>query len=150
MTQRRAFAQEDINSLASATVATTRNVDYKDIDLSFTAKTTSGEIFKKRNAAAVKQAVKTLVMTNLLEKPFKPEFGGDIQGMLFELADDRASVSIRRNIVSNIKRYEPRAKIISLDVNPTPDNNSIEVTLIFKIVNTEEVVNFTTTLSRLR
>mgnify|MGYP001393784316 FL=1 len=150
MALRRAFAQEDINSLATANVATTRNVDYKDIDLTFTAKTTSGEIFKKNNAAAVKQAVKTLIMTNLLEKPFKPEFGGDIQGMLFELADDRASVTIRRNIVSNLKRYEPRAKIISLDVEAKPDNNAIAVDLTFKIVNTEEVVNFSTTLSRLR
>ena len=50
MALRRAFAQEDINSLATANV-TTRNVDYKDIDLTFTAKTTSGEIFKKTNAA---------------------------------------------------------------------------------------------------
>lgn len=150
MALRRAFAQEDINSLATANVATTRNVDYKDIDLSFTAKTTSGEIFKKNNAAAVKQAVKTLVMTNLMEKPFKPEFGGDIQGMLFELADDRASVTIKRNIVSNISRYEPRAKIVSLDVVAQPDRNSIAVDLTFKVVNTEEVVNFTTTLSRLR
>ena len=150
MALRRAFAQEDINSLATANVATTRNVDYKDIDLTFTAKTTSGEIFKKTNAAAVKQAVKTLVMTNLLEKPFKPEFGGDIQGMLFELADDRASVTIKRNIVSNISRYEPRAKIVSLDVVSQPDRNSIAVDLTFKVVNTEEVVNFTTTLSRLR
>ena len=150
MALRRAFAQEDINSLATANVATTRNVDYKDIDLTFTAKTTSGEIFKKTNAAAVKQAVKTLVMTNLMEKPFKPEFGGDVQGMLFELADDRTSVTIRRNIVSNLKRYEPRAKIISLDVEAKPDNNSIAVDLTFKIVNTEEVVNFSTTLSRLR
>ena len=58
-------------------------------------------------------------MTNLMEKPFKPEFGGDIQGMLFELADDR-DVTIRRNIVSNLKRYEPRAKIISLDVEGNP------------------------------
>ena len=53
MALRRAFAQEDINSLATASVATTRNVDYKDIDLTFTAKATSGEIFKKTDAAAV-------------------------------------------------------------------------------------------------
>ena len=77
MAIRRAFAQEDTN-LQTATVSTSRLVDYKDIDLVFKAKADSGEIFKKTEANAVKQAVKTLVMTNFMEKPFNPDFGCDI------------------------------------------------------------------------
>jgi phage baseplate assembly protein W len=148
MATRRAFAQEDSN-LATASVATSRQKQYKDIDLSFTAKA-SGEIFKKTDAAAVKQAVKTLILTNLLEKPFNPFFGGDIRSKLFELADNQTGTQIRRNIIQQVKEYEPRATITDLKVIAEPDRNSIDVTIQFKINNTGETVEFTTTLARLR
>ena len=39
---------------------------------------------------------------------------------------------------------------LGVNVNMEPDNNSAEVTVIFKIINTGELVEFTTVLSRLR
>jgi len=149
MALRRAFAQEDTN-LQSATVKTSRLKEYKDIDLVFKAKADSGEIFKKTDASAVKQAVKTIVMTNFLEKPFQPEFGGDILSQLFENYDEDFDETIRENIRTNIARYEPRARVLNVKVNGEPDRNFVDVTIEFKVVNTNEVVQFTTTLSRLR
>jgi phage baseplate assembly protein W len=149
MATRRAFAQEDTN-LNTASVTTSRVREYKDIDLTFAKKPTSGEIFKKTDAAAVKQSIKTLVLTNLLEKPFNPFFGGDVRGQLFELADNDSSVIIRENIIDSIEAFEPRAEVLDLQVTLQPDNNSLNVTLRFKVVNTEEETEFTTSLSRLR
>ncbi len=149
MATRRAFAQEDGN-LQTATVATSRVRQYKDIDLAFKAKPSSGEIFKKTDASAVKQAVKTLVMTDVLEKPFLPDFGGDVRGQLFELADKGKSSIIRQNIEKTINTYEPRAKILDLVVDLQPDRHSLNVTIKFEVVNTEETVEFTTVLNRLR
>ena len=149
MATRRAFAQEDTN-LNTASIKTSRVREYIDIDLTFSAKTTSGEIFKKTDAAAVKQAIKTLLLTNRLEKPFRPNFGGDIQGQLFELAHRGSSTIIRRKIVSAIEQFEPRAEIVDLVVDLRPDQNSLDVTLTFKVVNTNDEVEFTTTISRLR
>lgn len=149
MATRRAFAQEDTN-LNTASVTSSRVREYKDIDLTFAKKPTSGEIFKKIDAAAVKQSIKTLVLTNLLEKPFNPFFGGDVRTQLFELADRNGSVIIRDNIIESIQAFEPRAEILDLKVNLQPDNNSLSVVIRFKVVNTEEETEFTTTLSRLR
>lgn len=149
MATRRAFAQEDTN-LNTASVTSSRVREYKDIDLTFAKKPTSGEIFKKIDAAAVKQSIKTLVLTNLLEKPFNPFFGGDVRAQLFELADRNGSVIIRDNIIESIQAFEPRAEILDLKVNLQPDNNSLSVVIRFKVVNTEEETEFTTTLSRLR
>jgi hypothetical protein len=56
----RAFAVEDGN-LNTTSLVTSRNRLYKDIDLTF-AKKPSGEIYKKTDAAAVKQAVKNLII----------------------------------------------------------------------------------------
>jgi phage baseplate assembly protein W len=149
MAIRRSFAQEDTN-LQTSSITSTKEKQYTDIDLTFTAKPSSGEIYKKFGASAVKQSIKTLVLTNSHEKPFNPNFGGNMTSALFELADRQGSSMVRRNIIQNIEVYEPRAEVISLRVTATPDNNSIDVVLIFKVVNTEEQVEFTTTLARLR
>jgi len=146
---RRAFAQEDTN-IQTASVTTSRNKQYTDIDLTFQAKPSSGEIYKKTDAAAVKQAIKTLILSNTLEKPFRPNFGGNIRGQLFELADKGRDAIIRNRIIKSVQFYEPRAEVIDLVVNTQPDRNSLTVTLKFKVVNTEEEVEFSTTLSRLR
>lgn len=149
MALKRAFAQEDTN-LQTATVATSRARKYTDVDLSFAIKPVSGEIYKKTDAAAVKQAIKTLVLTNHLEKPFLPTFGGDVRSQLFELALPSTGSTLKTNIINTIQRYEPRAEIVDVQVQVQPDNYSLDVTVTFKIVNTGETVQFSTTLSRLR
>jgi len=149
MAIRRAFAQED-NNLQTSSISSSRSRQYNDIDLTLAIKPTSGEVYKKSNGGAVKQAVKTLILTDLLEKPFRPDFGGNLRGQLFDLADRGKSSVLKRNIIKNIEVYEPRAEVLSVDVNLQPDRNSLDVTLKFKVVNTEEETTFTTTLARLR
>ena len=144
----RAFAVEDGN-LNTTSLVTSRNRLYKDIDLTF-AKKPSGEIYKKTDAAAVKQAVKNLLLTNKYEKPFQPEFGGDLNNLLFELVDNDTVYEIDGAIREAIKRYEPRARVRQVATNLQPDANSIGITITFQIVNTEEVVTLDTTITRLR
>ena len=81
----KAFSIEDGNQ--SSSLLTSRSTKYSDIDLLFANKL-SGDIFKKVDAAAVKQSVKNIVRTRKGEKPFNPEFGSNIGDFLFELADE--------------------------------------------------------------
>ena len=115
MATRRAFAQEDTD-LNTASVTSSRVKEYIDIDLTFQAKPTSG----------------------------------DIRGQLFELADRDGSSILKSNIIDNIEAYEPRAEVLDVVVDLYPDNHVLNVTVKFKVVNTEEQVEFTTRLSRLR
>ena len=112
---RRAFAQEDAD-LSVNKVATSRLRKYKDIDLTLAVKTTTGDVYKKINAAAVKQSVKNLIMTNRLEKPFNPSFGADIRGLLFELVDYTDGFMLKERIIQSIRQYEPRAEITDISV----------------------------------
>ena len=144
----KAFSTEDKN-LNTLSVISARSANYKDIDLSLELKT-SGDVYKKERAAAVKQSVKNIIMTNYFEKPFDPFFGANVQGLLFELANDTTGEEIKNNVKSAIEFYEPRAEIINLDVNSLPDNYSISVRLEFKIVNSEQTIVLQTSLSRLR
>ena len=136
--------------MQSSTIITSRSRDYKDIDLTFSKKVNTGDIFKKTDAAAVKQAVKTLLSTSQLEKPFLPDFGADLRDLLFELADYDIELETRLKIEKAIQRYEPRANLLDIDVRSDPDYNSLSVTTTFKIVSTEETISFTTVVSRLR
>ena len=110
--------------LNTSSVVTSRKRNYLDIDLSF-AKRPSGDVYKKKDAAAVKQSVKNIVATGRLEKPFESDFGADITSLFFELADNRTSRIVKQNIRNAIYVYEPRAEVLNVDVNLQPDNNSL-------------------------
>lgn len=145
----RAFAIED-STLNKVSISSSRQKQYKDIDLSFEAKP-SGEVYKKIDAAAVKQAVKNILLTNRFEKPFRPAYGADLRALLFELVDDPdVEDEIEEKVRNTLKRYEPRAEVLGIEVNPLPDNNTISIQVEFKVVNTEEIVTVTTRISRLR
>jgi phage baseplate assembly protein W len=142
------LSTEDAN-LGVSTLIGTRTKLYKDIDLTFANKP-SGEIFKKEDAAAVKQAVKNLMLTNYFEKPFQPRFGGNLREMLFDLADDDAEEDIEDRIKNAIGVFEPRAQALNVTAVATPERNSIRVTVEFRVINTQETVTVTTVLARLR
>ena len=148
MATTRVLSNQDTNQNTSA-IITSRSRVYRDIDLSFTAKP-NGELYVKRDAAAVPQALKNLIQTNYFEKPFQPFFGGNIRAMLFELVDEDSEEELAEQIVKAINAYEPRAKLLHLDVDVQPDQNTLRVKIEYQVVNTEEVVTFTTSVSRLR
>jgi phage baseplate assembly protein W len=145
---RRVLSIEDGN-LQKSTLISSRTVDYLDIDLTFNKKP-SNDVYKKRDAAAVKQSIKNLLLTDFYEKPFQPFFGGNLRAMLFELADEDTEDEVEENIRNAITKYEPRAEILTITVNVLPDQNDMRVSVYFKIISTEETVTFTTNLSRLR
>ena len=62
----------------------TRNVkQYRDLDLFFSKKSNK-DVNKVTDVEAVKRSVRNLMLLNTFEKPFHPEIGGDIRGLLFE------------------------------------------------------------------
>jgi phage baseplate assembly protein W len=148
----RALSIEDANLRSTSTVTTTQNKEYSDLDISLAVKDTTGDVYKKLSAESVKFAVKNLLLTNQGEKPFNPYYGGNLYNFLFELADERTERDIIKEVRNVIEVYEPRVDASTLEtrVNIQPDYNAVEVTVIFKIINTGEIVEFTTVLSRLR
>jgi len=142
------LAAEDGN-LGLSTLIGTRTKLYSDIDLTFAVRP-SGELFKKTDAAAVKQSVKNLLLTNYFEKPFQPLFGGNLRELLFDLADEDAEEDVEERVKNAIGVFEPRAQLLNVIAVSTPDRNSIKVTVEFRIINTQETVTVTTVLARLR
>ena len=133
------FSTEDKNLQSSARVV--KKKLYSDIDLTLSTKSSGqvGDIYKKTDASAVKQAVKTLILTNRFEKPYRPAFGGNLSAMLFELATEETGEEIIERISRSIERFEPRAKILNVDVFSNPNQNALSVRLEFRVINTNTV-----------
>ena len=148
MASTRVLSRED-GSLSTSLIISSRSRTFKDIDLSFTAKD-NGELYTKTDAAAVKQAVKNLIQTNYFEKPFMPLFGADLRSLLFELADEDIEEDAISQITRAIEKYEPRALLRNVFIDAQPDRNMIRITIEFQVVNSDEIVTFSTSLSRLR
>tara|TARA_B100000282_G_scaffold283556_1_gene247308 strand:+ start:649 stop:1092 length:444 start_codon:yes stop_codon:yes gene_type:complete len=144
----RAFSIEDGN-IGNKTINTARNSFFSDIDLTF-AKKGSGDVFKKQHAAAVKQAVRNLLLTNFSEKPFLPRFGGDLNSMLFRLSTDIDDDQLEDDIIKAIESYEPRAKVLNINTIVSPDNHEVRATVTFQVVSTQEQAFVEISLTRLR
>ena len=144
----RAFAIEDGN-LATGSIVTSRDKNYSDIDLSFLA-TPTGDLYKKVDIAAVKQAVKNILMTGYHERPFQAGFGGGLGNMRFENFDEDNEGEIELAIKLAVQTVEPRATVKSVRIIFAPDSNRVNITTTFGIINTGQQVVIETNLSRLR
>lgn len=143
----KAFSIEDGNQNSS--ILTSRNTKYSDIDLQFATKL-NGDIFKKLDAAAVKQSIKNIIRSRKLEKPFDANFGSNIGSILFELLDNGIVSEANELILEAISSYEPRARNVEVIVDPRYDANEAAITVKFQIGNTMETETIETRIARLR
>ena len=129
-----------------------RNVrQYTDLDLFFSKKATSKDISKVTDIQAVKRSIRNLVLTNHYEKPFHPEIGSGVRGILFEPMTPLTAHILTRKIEDVIENFEPRARLISVRALPNLDRNEYECTIEFYVVNAPtELVDLTVFLERLR
>ena len=124
---------------------------YSDIDLFFGPKTGSKDITKVIDVTAVKRSVRNLILTNPYEKPFHPEIGSGVRGVLFELMTPITAYVLTMKIEEVIENFEPRARLIGVRALPNLDNNAYEVTIEFYVVNAPtELVSMEVLLERVR
>ena len=123
---------------------------YSDLDLSFAAHPITGDVVRRYDVNAVKQALKVLILTNYYERPFQPKLASPVYGMLFENVDKITANSLKLRLELLINRYEPRIRTQQIDVIPRFDNNEFEVTIYFYVVGVADPVTFSTILRRNR
>ena len=128
-----------------------RNVkQYRDLDLFFSKKS-NNDINSVTDIEAVKRSVRNLILLNTYEKPFHPEIGGNVRGMLFELMTPMVASVISRKIEDSIINHEPRARLVGVRTNPNFDANGYQVTVYFYVVNAPtELVELDAFSERLR
>lgn len=123
---------------------------FSDLDFNFTAHPVTKDIARRYDENAIKASVKHLLLTKNYERPFHSEIGSPIRALMFEPATPLLEVSLRRAVIDTITNFEPRVEIIDVQVFDQSDNNSVQITLIFKIVNTSRPIQLDLVLERTR
>lgn len=139
----------DLSSISTASTVA-RKYTYADLDLSFSPNPMTGDINPVKDIEAIKRSVQNLILTNYQERPFQPEIGSGVRGLLFELADPITTHSIEQAIRRTIKNFEPRVAVIGVQVFDDVDNNTYNVTIAFQLIASEKVGNISIILERLR
>lgn len=131
-------------------MAEKKDTIFSDLDLGFIAHPVTGQLSRKKNREAVKQSVKSLILTDFYERPFKSNIGCSIRFFLFELFTPATRQQMENAIREVIANYEPRAEIIDVLVEERPEYNALTVSLAFYILNDPDPVVLDVILERVR
>ena len=142
------MATYDAGSLTNKTKKSVKI--YKDLNLDFQQNTATKDIQTLFDVEAVKRSVRNLINLNHYEKPFHPEIGSNLRGMLFELITPQMTHVIGKQISQLIENYEPRCRLVQVATMPDLDRNGYAVSISFYVINNPEPVIVESFLERLR
>jgi hypothetical protein len=110
---------------------------FKDISLSFEPHPVTKDLQILKNENAIRRSVRNIVETIPTERFFNSLLGSDVRDSLFEFVDFGTASVIQSQILVSIENFEPRVDNVVVEVNPQPDQNSFDVTVIFDIIGQE-------------
>ena len=123
---------------------------HRDLDLSLKIHPIRKDIIPLKDDAAIKNAVKNLLVSNFYERPFQDDLGANLRGLLFEPAGLLTTLKIKDNIKSVIKKYEPRVALTDISVNNMESDNSYHISVNFNIKEYDTASGVEIILRRLR
>ena len=120
-------------------MATTRiSRSFKDISLYFeNPHPVTNDLAVLKNERAITRSVRNIVETIPTEKFFNSLFGSDVYRSLFDFVDFGTATIIQDQIKTSLQNFEPRINNVRVEVDPRPDDNNFEVTVILDIIGQE-------------
>ena len=110
---------------------------FKDISLTFKPHPVTDDLQVLKNEDAIRRSVRNIVQTIPTERFFNSLLGSDVQRSLFEFVDFGTASTIRQQIAIALDNFEPRIENVTVAVDPNPEVNSFDVTVIFDIIGQE-------------
>ena len=130
--------------------ASTKFQIYSDFLNDLTPHPVIKDVVRYTNEAAVNRSIRNLILTDRGERLYQPDIGSDIRQLLFEPMMESTSDLIRKFIQNTIANYEPRVKVLNIDVVAYEERNAYAVTITYLIINRQDPVQLTVTLDRVR
>lgn len=123
---------------------------YTDLNLAFQRHPLTGDVLLANDAEAIKKSIRNLVSYNEYEVPFQPDKGGNMRGLLFENFGPITTDYLRSKLLELIEKYEPRVRVESVVVFQKPDQNRLDVTIDYTIVDLNRTESITVFVERTR
>lgn len=121
---------------------------YKDLPLDITVNS-QGDISDVVNSDSIKQGLKMMVDTGKGTRIFLPDYGCRIRAFLFEPFDEQTARRLAEEIQNTINNYEKRIQLLNLNVEMDFAGNSYSVSVIYRIIATNQVDKVDVSLERL-
>lgn len=102
----------------------------------------------KRDEDVIKTSIEMILFTRGNERVMLPEFGSDMQSMLFEPNDDFLAVMLRAATEEALATWEPRAEIGPVEIEPSETVVTIRIPVIILKPDGPREVNFNIELER--
>jgi phage baseplate assembly protein W len=103
---------------------------------------------------SINQSLRNILLTNIYERPFDINFGGNVYSQLFENIDDISLMSHLSDIIRElVSRYERRADIVDVSfIEGKFQNNKhiINITIEYVIPTADHVIRFTFPIERIK
>ncbi|WCZ66367.1 baseplate wedge subunit protein [Yersinia phage MHG19] len=115
------------------------NILYSDISPGMVS-AWDNDVQRVIGARAVKNSLLGIITTRKGSRPFNPSFGCDLTDQLFENMTPLTADTIRTNIITAVRNFEPRIYNLYVDVQPIYDDNTIIVTVRFSIVDNPDTL----------
>ncbi len=119
-------------------MATKFTQSFKDLSLTFKKHPVTDDLVVTKDAAAIQQALTTLLLTSKGERLFQPEMGSSLRRFLFEPLDYATASLIKSAILETIKEYEPRVIVIELIIDPNRNEDGFDVEMTYKIIGLQQ------------
>ena len=113
---------------------------FKDISLSFTPHPVTKDLPVLVNERAIVRSVRNLVETIPTERFFNSNLGSNIRDMLFDNFSGSSVMIIEDMVRTTVRNYEPRVGDIGVEVDASPDTNTVSVKVLFDIIGLEAPV----------
>lgn len=110
---------------------------FKDISLSFKPHPITNDLKVIKNESAISRSVRNIVQTIPTERFFNSLFGSDVYKSLFDFVDFGTASNIKGQIEISLHNFEPRIENVVVEVDPQPDNNTFNCTVIYDIIGQE-------------
>lgn len=123
---------------------------YSDINLLFKKHPVTADIVKNTDESAIKASVVNLITTKNYERPFHPEIGCQVWGLLFESFSPIVVNLAQQTIKDVLEKFEPRVTLKEARIRERAEGNELEVEIYFVINSTDKLVQVTTAISRVR
>ena len=116
-----------------------RTKPYSDFDFPFKKHPVTKDVPIKRDVEAVKQSVRSILLTRRGEKFFDPDFGGSLTEFLFENFDPIVEAEMNQRIVNTLRNYEPRVKVLNIEIEDLSERNALHLRLEVQILSPENL-----------
>ena len=110
---------------------------FKDISMSFQSNPLNSDLIVIKNVNAITRSIRNIVLTTPGEKFFDPDFGSNVSRLLFENVDDITASQIQEEIEFSINNYEPRVKLLDVQVIADNDNASFDTIITYEVIGAD-------------